>query len=114
MKLEDITDKFGINDVEEHKLMGIISYMGVFVVIPILICKYSPFVRHNINQGLILSGIQTIFSIFGFLLKFIPFGGLFATVCTLVIWGIIIVVIINILEGKVIKIPIISEFEFIK
>jgi len=41
-------------DAQDNKLMGILSYFGPLVFVPILAAKESPFAKFHANQGLIL------------------------------------------------------------
>ena len=39
----------------EHKtLMGVLSYLGILIIIPFLMAKDDPFVKFHIKQGLLL------------------------------------------------------------
>lgn len=101
----------------ENKVMGVISYLGVLVIIPILIGPKDAFVRNHINQGLVLCIIRTMSFIIIRLIGWIPIvGGLLefmlgfieglTLVCAIV--GIIYAVL-----GRTIKFPIIGDIELI-
>ncbi len=47
---------FDANDVAQNKAMGILSYFGILVLIPLLggAAKTSPYARFHANQGLVL------------------------------------------------------------
>lgn len=112
--MEDISNQFSKDDIDKHTLMAILCYIGIFVIIPILQAKDSPFVRHNINQGLVMCLIYVSLSMFGAFLVFVPFGGLFSMVCSVGLAIVGVMTIINIINGKATKIAIISNFELIK
>lgn len=72
---------FNMTDVQSNKLMGVLSYLGILVLIPLLAGnKHSEYVKFHANQGLvlfILSCIVNLLSgnwVFG-LHSLINFGG---------------------------------------
>ncbi len=62
-------------DAQDNTLMGILAYLGILVIIPIIAAKESPFARFHANQGLILClGIIAVYittAIFGTFFAFI-------------------------------------------
>ena len=44
----------------DEKIMGVLSYLYIFVLIPIFLGPKTPFVRSHANQGLVLVGIRII------------------------------------------------------
>ena len=45
---------FNTEDVEQNKVFGILSYIGILVLVPILAAKDSQYARFHANQGLVL------------------------------------------------------------
>ena len=43
----DTTLQFDPSDVEKNKVMGVLAYLGILVLIPILAAKESPFARFH-------------------------------------------------------------------
>ncbi len=41
-------------DVEKNKVMGVLAYLGILFLVPLLAAKDSPFARYHTNQGLVL------------------------------------------------------------
>jgi uncharacterized membrane protein len=41
-------------DASANKVMALLSYFGIFLVIPYLMKRDSPFVKYHLNQGIIL------------------------------------------------------------
>ena len=41
-------------DVDKNKVKGILSYLGILFLVPLLAAKDSPFARYHCNQGLVL------------------------------------------------------------
>lgn len=57
----DYGDYFEITEVKKNKAMGVLSYLGILVLIPLLAGdKRSAYVRHHANQGLILFVISSV------------------------------------------------------
>ena len=50
----DTTIEFDNQDIQNNKIMAILSYFGILVLVPILAAKESKFARFHANQGLIL------------------------------------------------------------
>ncbi len=44
---------FSGDDASQNKLMGILSYLGILFLIPLLLAKDSEFARFHANQGLL-------------------------------------------------------------
>ena len=47
----DTTASYAAADVQNNKVMAVLSYIGILVLIPILAAKESPFARFHANQG---------------------------------------------------------------
>ena len=99
------------SDVEKNKWMGVIAYFIFFI--PLLVDKDSEFGKFHANQGLnllILSiavgVIGSIIPIIGWLI-ILPIGGIFCLV--LLIMG-----VINAINGETKKLPLIGQFQLIK
>lgn len=50
----DSTAQFDPADVQQNKVMAVLSYFGLLVLVPIFAAKDSRFARFHANQGLIL------------------------------------------------------------
>ncbi len=46
-------------DIQNNRAMGILSYIGLLVLVPIFAAKNSPFARFHANQGLVLLIVET-------------------------------------------------------
>ncbi len=109
--MEDITSQFTPEEMEEKKVMAILSYLGFLVIIPILQAKDSAYVRFHINQGVVLVGIAFATNI----MAFIPVvGGIIATIGSVGFVVVAIMNILNVVNKKTVKFPILSNFEIIK
>lgn len=120
--VSDTTSEFDSADITENKVMAIMSYLGIFVLIPIFAAKESKFAQFHANQGLalliasiaygiaygILSAIimlisQALFSLVG-LLGFVGWAFL----------ALAIIGIINAASGKAKELPIIGKIRILK
>ena len=119
----DSTDEFDKKDIEDNKVMAILSYIGILFLIPLIAAPNSKFARYHTNQGLVLFIADIIVgaavSIIGTILAFIPIiGWIVATLVSLVagiaILALIIVGIINAANGKAKELPVIGKFRILK
>ncbi|MCR0568891.1 zinc-ribbon domain-containing protein [[Clostridium] innocuum] len=53
------------DEVKNHnnKFMAILSYFGILVLIPLLACKDSKYVRFHVNQGLLVFILEIIYAV---------------------------------------------------
>ena len=115
---EDVTEKMDSKDVEENKVMGVLAYIGILVLIPLLAAPKSKFARYHSNQGLILLIIEVLCSAIFTPLGFIPYvgivfsivGGLVGLVCLVLL----ILGIVNAAQGKAKALPLIGKFNILK
>lgn len=99
-------------DAAHNKNICILSYFGIFLLIPLLSRPNSPYVKYHCNQGLVLlifSIIVSILSNIPYLGWFIigPFGGIFSFVC-------MIIGIVNTAQGQMKPLPLIGKITMIK
>ncbi len=115
---------FDPNDVRANKAMGILSYIGILVLIPLLAGnKSSEYVRFHLNQGLVFFIVNIIVelvfggSFFGFYLPFafhfwlIDFIGV---VLDLILFVFMIMGIVNAAKGRKKELPIIGGLRIMK
>ena len=117
--VEDVTDEFDANDIQQNKGIAVLSYLGL-----LLAAKNSRFAQFHTNQGLVLflteialsvslGILSAIFSLSGisvliFLFRLIRYA---ANVACLIF---AIIGIVNVCQGKAKKLPIIGEITIIK
>lgn len=58
------TDRFDPMDIQNNKVMAVLSYIGIFVLIPIFAAKNSPYARYHANQGLLLFLAEIVWVVF--------------------------------------------------
>jgi len=110
-------------DAEDNKIMGILAYLGILVIVPILAAKESPFAKFHSNQGLVLiivaiAGSISI-AILGAIIMAISFSlGLIVTLLNAVfsigMLALVIIGIINVVNGEMKELPIIGKFTILK
>lgn len=62
------TKEYRSEDVENNKLMAVLSYLGVLVLIPYMKAKDSPFVRFHVQQGCTLFVCQLVYIVLYYVL----------------------------------------------
>ena len=98
-------------DVEENKIMAVLAYLGILVLIPLLTKKDSPFTMYHVKQGLALLILEVIAIPVYIVLAFIPIIGWLASMA---LWVLILVLlilgIVNAVNGKMKELPVIGQF----
>lgn len=91
----------------EHKtLMGVLSYLGILVIIPFLMAKDDPFVKFHIKQGLLLVIVEiAVMVLRSSMWQLWALLGLI-NLATLVLS---IVGIVNVVQGKQKELPLIGS-----
>ncbi len=105
-------------DIKNNKLLAVLSYISILVIIPIIVAPDSRFCRHHANQGLVLFIIGFAVNIINRVLRVIPLIGRLGLALTgLVQIALVILAICGIIEaiqGKTEKLPIIGDIQIIK
>jgi len=86
-------------DIEQNKIWALLSYFHVLFLIPLLAKRDSKFCQFHAKQGLLM-----------FILWFfvwIPILGWLMGIALAIAW---IIVVINVLQGKYWKIPVIGDY----
>lgn len=87
--------------------MGVLSYLGPLVIIPLVTTKDDPFVKFHIKQGLVLLVIEVI--VYAISTALWQFWGIYRLIhLVLVIFSII--GIINVIQGKEKELPLLGSF----
>lgn len=87
--------------------MGVFSYLGPLVIIPLVTAKDDPFVKFHIKQGLVLLVIEVIIYAIGMVTwQFWMFYRL-VNLATLILS---IIGIINVTQGKEKELPLVGSF----
>jgi uncharacterized membrane protein len=92
---------------EDNKLMGILSYVGVLCLIPLLTKKDNTFVFFHAKQGMVLFIAEVITA----LIAAIPLLGWVVAPIISIIWLILAIIgIVNVLDGKEKELPILGKY----
>ena len=118
-KVVEIKNQFSKKDIEDGKLMGILSYIGILCLIPYLTEKENEFVKYHAKQGLNLFLIEVICSaglsiIGGMLWLLIGLVALVSSCVGLLALALSIMGIVNVCNGEAKELPIINKFKLIK
>lgn len=95
-------------DAGNNKLMGILAYLGVLVLIPLIAAKDSKFVRFHVNQGLILLICSVVSWFVGSL------SATLAWVLNIAIFVLAIIGIYNVVKGETKELPLVGKFRIIQ
>lgn len=118
----DTTAEFDPADIEQNKVMGVLSYLSWLVLIPLFGAKQSKFARFHTNQGLVLAITEIVWWIAQSILSSILFAiswrlGFISTILGLVNIAFLVLAIIGIVNaagGKAKELPIIGKFRILK
>ncbi len=108
--MEDKTSLFAPEDIAASKSLAWLSYLGIFLLIPLLVNKDSAFTKFHVNQGLVL----LIGGIIASAIAAIPFIGFVGVVLQIIIGVFGIMGIVYSATGKAKTLPLIGSFVLIK
>lgn len=125
---KDMSDSFSPHEREDGKAMGILSYIGILVLLPLFLEKNNRFVRFHVNQGLILFIVECAYSIVCMIINAVLFSlfswtplafiyiavRIILAVLSLVFVAASILGIVDTLRGRARELPIIGKFRILK
>lgn len=119
MNTPDTTSQFDQQDINDNKAMAILAYLHILVLVPLLAAPNSKFARYHTNQGFILFIFAVAVEIICTIIGFIPFVGgpiawLVGVICHLAWLALVIIGIINAINGKAKELPIVGKISIIK
>lgn len=94
-------------DMEQNKVMALLSYFGILILVPFFCAKQSPYVRFHMNQGLVLLIASVITEVFA---SWIPLVGLL----TLAILVLRIIGIVRAYKCNTEPLPLVGTFKILK
>lgn len=118
----DTTAAFSPADIEQNKVMALLSYLSILVLIPLLAAKESPFARYHANQGLLLCIASLIYgaayTVLSTLLLAISWR-LYFVVSLLGLAGVVFLIlailgILNALNGRAKELPLIGRYRILR
>jgi len=110
-------------DAEKNKVMGILAYLGILCLVPILAAKDSPFAKYHANQGLVLFIVWIVLAVAlntlnYVLLTILPASmGFIISILSLAYLGLLILAILGIINaaaGKCVPLPVIGGVKLLK
>lgn len=104
--METITPQTPAPGAKKNMVMGILAYLGIFVIIPILAAKEEPFVKFHIKQGLVLLGIEIILWLLGSWLWQLS---MVIGILNLAVLVLIIIGIVNVAQGSEKELPLVGS-----
>ena len=120
---KDTTADFDKADIEQNKVMGILAYLSWLVLIPIFAAPKSKFARFHANQGLVLAITEIAWWIVTGVVSTILYniswtlGSLFGTLLglvNLVFLVMLVIGIMNAVNGRAKELPVIGKFKILK
>ena len=111
------TSAFERMDIQNHKLLAALAYMGILVLIPLFAARESKYVRFHARQGLLLLIAEIIFSVCYCILSFIVLSVSWHLYFIVRIFGMVsyvflvlaVIGISNAVSGRVTKLPVIGN-----
>lgn len=115
---QDSTKSKETEEVDDDKLMGILAYLFILVIIPLVARKNSKFIRFHTNQGLILLIIEIFAVAVCNILSIIPYVGLVFSILGYLIdlacVALAIIGIINVCNKEEKELPVVGKFKILK
>lgn len=114
---------FNEEDVNKNKVFGVLAYLGILFLVPLLAAKDSQYARFHTNQGIvffIFSVIANAFvGIIGKCFGFIPILGVLVSALLSLAVGVVCLVflilgIVNACSGEAKVLPIIGNIQILK
>ena len=109
-------------DAEKNKIFGILAYLGILCLVPILAAKESPFAKYHANQGLVLFVLEIVIWIALFVINIVlamlPGGlGFLSAIFGLLYLAPLILLVIGIINaaaGKCVPLPVVGGIKLLK
>lgn len=118
----DHTRDYGSQDIDDNKVISVLSYISFLFIIPLIARKDSAYAKFHANQGLVLFIAEivwsVVFKILTVILGWIPVVGILVTIIGWLVEVVFLIVaiigIVNTLNGKAKDLPVIGKFRIIK
>ncbi len=112
----DTTADYTKEDIDKNKVMGVLAYLGLLVLVPLLAAKDSKFARFHSNQGLVLLIAEGICSVLSAILSLIPFWLIRLPIylVQIALFVLAIIGIVNAAGGKAKELPLIGKITILK
>lgn len=118
----DTTGAYDTQDINDNKLMAILAYIGILVLIPLFAAKKSKFARFHTNQGLVFFlanlALGLVYNIIVQILGGIPVISILVValgyLVSLVLFVVMIIGIVNAVQGRAKELPVIGKIRILK
>ena len=114
----DYTESFDQNDIQQNRVMGVLSYLGILVLIPLFAAKESPFARFHCNQGIVLALAEVVLSLAAKIFGRLPLIGwiikLVAGLGGIALLVFAIMGIINAINGRAKELPLVGGIRILQ
>lgn len=113
------TGGFDTIDIEQNKMLALFSYIGVLFIIPLLAAPNSKYARFHANQGIVLFICEVVFGVVtGVMTRILRFSGLYLIAALISLTGLVFLVlmivgILNAINGKAEELPVIGSFRIL-
>ena len=108
---KDTTSEFDPADIEKNKVLCLFAYLGILFLIPLLACQDSKFARYHVNQGIILFIANMILGV----IAVIPIlGWIVGGIGSIIAFVLMIIGIVNAVQGQAKELPIIGKYRLLK
>ncbi len=118
MDTHDSTENFETNDIEENKLISILSYISILFLIPYFARPKSKYARFHANQGCVLFlysfVIQAVLTALGALPLIDIISGILNAIVAVISVALTIIGICNTCNGEAKELPVIGKYTLIK
>jgi len=97
--------------IDDGKPLAWLSYLGILLLIPLLVNKDNEYSKFHVKQGIVLLVCSIAGSVVSIILAFIPvIGHLISLAIWIFILVLVIMGIINALNGKTEPLPVIGKY----
>lgn len=106
----DNSAMYDTQDIQDNKIWAALSYVGILFILPLLVNNgRSRYAKYHANQGFILFLADIVCGIAGAILGLIPIiGGILSALLSLALLALMIIGIINAVNGKAKELPLIG------
>lgn len=106
----DDSAMYDTQDIQDNKIWAALSYVGILFILPLIINSGSSrYGKYHANQGLILFLTDIVVGIASAILGMIPvLGGILSALLSLCLFALMIIGIINAVNGKAKQLPLIG------
>lgn len=118
---EDVTWRYDPEDIQKNKWICALSYVSILFFLPLVVCPDSKYGRFHANQALVLliAGVagEIVFGIAGTILGIISLGWIASianALFSLLVFILMILGIVNVINGKAKHLPFVGKISLIK